>query len=118
MPLARQSEFPVAVARAKPLTFARKPALAKYQPASLAQDQRIAVALVAAMDAHGMTNCHLAALLGLSESVIRRWKTREKPIGARHLLVLEMVAPAFHADLRLLAQKALGGQAVNDNDVT
>lgn len=114
MPLARQSQFPEP--RAKTLgAWAKKPSREKYDPVGLREERLIATALVAAMDEHQMSNVALGRLLGINESIVRRIRERERPLGARHLLKLEAEAPDFFATLMFLAKQVLCASATNDN---
>jgi hypothetical protein len=69
------------LAKAKP----RKPALAPWE---LAADLATAKALDSWMRARGVSNTELADAMDFSEVIIRDWRTGERPINMRRLMLL------------------------------
>jgi hypothetical protein len=88
--------------------MAKKPALAAIDPEMLSVTRRMADVLAFTManfqhaDGRiGVSNVELARWIGRSESIIRGWKSRNKPIPTYHLMKLpedfrEALLAAWH----------------------
>jgi hypothetical protein len=60
--------------------MAKKPALARQDPAGYVREQLTAQAFGAVLDEMGIANTHIACIWGVSESVVRGVRSRAKPL--------------------------------------
>jgi len=118
MPASRESERPAVIARAKILTFARKPALASREPERLAREQRMAAALQITMQLLGLSDGAVGELLGVSATCVRGMRTRNKPLQIEKLYrSATPEAEVFRAALLRAFEAALLRTDVVANDV-
>lgn len=125
MPIARQSEHPIALIPPKTLgkssgTWARKPRLEAMEAARLAEDKRLARAFGEALDGAGWSNVMAAAAMGLTESTVRDLRTRKARILGVHLAKLpaHIVVAMFDGFHRVTTPETLRATVANDNDGT
>jgi hypothetical protein len=68
------------------------------------------------MRARGVSNVTMAEWLGgISESIVRGLRVRQRPLTARHLFQIEAACPEFHEALTQRVREVLRAPAVNDN---
>jgi hypothetical protein len=113
MSAARISYPPPAVPRAKHVL--RKPALALWHAERLRDETMQAACLDLVMRAFDVSNVTMGEWLGgISESIVRGLRSRQRPLTARHLFQIEAACPEFHEALTKRIRDMLRAPAVND----